>query len=319
MDELQKAIESITLHSGQFPAKFPKEELETISAHRDEAIPCLRGAIEKAINENDNIDSEYNLYFYALFLLAQFQDRESFPKILELASLPSDTLDFLIGDAVTEGLNDCLFNTYNGDLQLLKNAIFNAQADDFARSAMLDVMGQLYLDKSLEKQAWQDFLREIVYGESIGDYIYTAVAEIICKCHFTEMIPELRRLYQDGRVDEYAIGGYDDCVDMLFSYQREDEAFCQSPIGTVEAMKGWWMFEKNSNEADGEYENNRFSDITDRIFREIREFERKTSVKIGRNDPCPCGSGKKYKKCCLLKVKEAAGTKAVESERDSRV
>jgi hypothetical protein len=24
--------------------------------------------------------------------------------------------------------------------------------------------------------------------------------------------------------------------------------------------------------------------------------------KIGRNDPCPCGSGKKYKKCCLLKV-----------------
>jgi Predicted metal-binding protein related to the C-terminal domain of SecA len=24
--------------------------------------------------------------------------------------------------------------------------------------------------------------------------------------------------------------------------------------------------------------------------------------KIGRNDPCPCGSGKKYKKCCGLKA-----------------
>jgi preprotein translocase subunit SecA len=22
------------------------------------------------------------------------------------------------------------------------------------------------------------------------------------------------------------------------------------------------------------------------------------AVKVGRNDPCPCGSGKKYKKCC---------------------
>lgn len=22
---------------------------------------------------------------------------------------------------------------------------------------------------------------------------------------------------------------------------------------------------------------------------------------VGRNDPCPCGSGKKYKKCCELK------------------
>lgn len=26
----------------------------------------------------------------------------------------------------------------------------------------------------------------------------------------------------------------------------------------------------------------------------------RTKHKVGRNDPCPCGSGKKYKKCCLL-------------------
>jgi uncharacterized protein YecA (UPF0149 family) len=26
-----------------------------------------------------------------------------------------------------------------------------------------------------------------------------------------------------------------------------------------------------------------------------------TRKKVGRNDPSPCGSGKKYKKCCLLK------------------
>jgi preprotein translocase subunit SecA len=24
----------------------------------------------------------------------------------------------------------------------------------------------------------------------------------------------------------------------------------------------------------------------------------RSSSKVGRNDPCPCGSGKKYKKCC---------------------
>ncbi|HZZ17836.1 MAG TPA: YchJ family protein [Opitutaceae bacterium] len=27
-----------------------------------------------------------------------------------------------------------------------------------------------------------------------------------------------------------------------------------------------------------------------------------SSKKVGRNDPCPCGSGKKYKHCCLLKA-----------------
>ena len=25
--------------------------------------------------------------------------------------------------------------------------------------------------------------------------------------------------------------------------------------------------------------------------------QRRTGEKVGRNDPCPCGSGKKYKKC----------------------
>lgn len=30
-----------------------------------------------------------------------------------------------------------------------------------------------------------------------------------------------------------------------------------------------------------------------------------TMQKIGRNEPCPCGSGKKYKKCCMAKHEEA--------------
>ena len=34
------------------------------------------------------------------------------------------------------------------------------------------------------------------------------------------------------------------------------------------------------------------------IAREYRDANIAHSEKIGRNDPCPCGSGKKYKKCC---------------------
>jgi len=30
---------------------------------------------------------------------------------------------------------------------------------------------------------------------------------------------------------------------------------------------------------------------------------RSAANKIGPNDPCPCGSGKKYKKCCMQKDK----------------
>lgn len=36
-----------------------------------------------------------------------------------------------------------------------------------------------------------------------------------------------------------------------------------------------------------------------RLFKEQKESTTiRKEKKIGRNDPCPCGSGKKYKKCC---------------------
>lgn len=34
------------------------------------------------------------------------------------------------------------------------------------------------------------------------------------------------------------------------------------------------------------------------IRKQFNEDHRAVSTKVGRNDPCPCGSGKKYKKCC---------------------
>ena len=50
----------------------------------------------------------------------------------------------------------------------------------------------------------------------------------------------------------------------------------------------------------------RFDQKADRWFysdgKDIREPERRTEPKMGRNDPCSCGSGKKYKKCCALTV-----------------
>lgn len=31
----------------------------------------------------------------------------------------------------------------------------------------------------------------------------------------------------------------------------------------------------------------------------LKKQQRKPTIKVGPNDPCPCGSGRKYKKCCM--------------------
>jgi len=35
--------------------------------------------------------------------------------------------------------------------------------------------------------------------------------------------------------------------------------------------------------------------------RKIKKPQKREEPKVGRNEPCPCGSGKKYKKCCAIK------------------
>jgi tetratricopeptide (TPR) repeat protein len=54
----------------------------------------------------------------------------------------------------------------------------------------------------------------------------------------------------------------------------------------------------------------RFAHLYNELLRRLRRTDRASlhasflgaSKKVGRNDPCPCGSGKKYKKCCLGKL-----------------
>jgi hypothetical protein len=45
-------------------------------------------------------------------------------------------------------------------------------------------------------------------------------------------------------------------------------------------------------------------------------------MQVGRNDPCPCGSGKKYKRCCLLAepaVYPASNLRAFQDNVESRL
>ena len=73
MHEVEVAIEKITYEN----KKFPQEALEVIIQNKEKAIPYLRKAIAKAIEEKDELEDSYQLHFYALFLLGQFQDKES--------------------------------------------------------------------------------------------------------------------------------------------------------------------------------------------------------------------------------------------------
>lgn len=298
--ELQKALEEITY----LTPRLPEEAFRTISQNREEAAPYLLKAIEEAAEEPDQVPDNYELYFYAMFLLAQFGCKEAFPALLRFASLPPDTLDFLIGDTITEGLNDVLYSTYNGDRELLTGFIKNIQADEFARSAGLYVLVQLYLDQKEDKESLKAFLHELIYQcEEGGEgYLDTAVMGVILTCHFMEMMPDVRYLFENGRIDISVWGDYDSCLDAMFDYSRE-KPLCRRIEDTAALLRGWAMFEQP--EPDRKQQEKAMKELDKELIKARRERNMPVkNVKIGRNDPCPCGSGKKYKNCCLNKPAE---------------
>ncbi|MCI8645197.1 MAG: DUF1186 domain-containing protein [Firmicutes bacterium] len=311
MQSLQEAIERITYVTN----KFPEEEFRLIEENAEEAKPYLRAAVERAIAEQDELEDEYMLHFFALFFLGQFQDKAAFERIVKLASLPDYTVDFLLGSAITEGLKDILYNTYNGNLGLLKNSICNPEIDEYVRDAMLEVMGQLYLDGTLEKDDWQDFLKELVYLEDAED-IQTWTAGMICRCHLMELLPEVRYICKEGNLDPFVYGTYEDFVDEMFAYKEWDKSFCASPMSIWE-IRNWATFEDPEKREYTEKDRKDFEKELKAMMEESRQ-QYQANKKIGRNDPCPCGSGKKYKHCCLNRSKDEQDLDAIEKAIERR-
>ena len=300
MSEIQTAIEAITCKT----KKFPQKPMEIILANPDAAIPYLRNAIQKAIEEKEDLDQDYQLHFYALFLLAELEDREFFPEIMQLLSLPEDVLDYLIGDLVTNGLKDIVYHTYNGDIELLKTTITNSACDPYARSEMLEAMGQLYLDGKLQEREWKAFLRQTVYyshEDKEYSYLYGGLAEVICRCHFVDMLPEIRYMLDSDLLDTQILGEYDSCVDQMFRYSDREMDFCKPSLSIIDSLKGWAMFEDDVKPIDRIKQDEAFEKLVRETAKQFSSASPRR--KIGRNDPCPCGSGKKYKFCCLNKPK----------------
>ncbi len=68
---------------------------------------------------------------------------------------------------------------------------------------------------------------------------------------------------------------------------QEHQANADSLAGSAHAIHAFWLDQRRAQAAAGQ--------LPDPVAR--RESVRREGPKIGRNDPCPCGSGRKYKHC----------------------
>jgi len=73
-----------------------------------------------------------------------------------------------------------------------------------------------------------------------------------------------------------------------------------SPEAEEEVSSVWNASEYIKEEAGSDYAETReqMEDAVNRPQGDVHVEQIRSNKKVGRNEPCPCGSGRKYKKCC---------------------
>ena len=138
--------------------------------------------------------------------------------------------------------------------------------------------------------------KEIEYGKQLMDYLMKVIMlqsidtqwkeHLLAMDHLKEGIG-LRGYGQKDPVREYQKEGYDMFMDMIRRIKQDSvEKLCIVQIRREEEV------ERIEEKQRQDYIMSRGEDTP------AATTVKREAAKVGRNDPCPCGSGKKYKKCC---------------------
>ncbi|UHD17880.1 DUF1186 domain-containing protein [Thiocapsa bogorovii] len=229
------------------------------------------------------------LHMYAMYLLAQFRERAAYPMLVKLFSVPGEVCFDLTGNLVTEDLDRILAAVCGEDVDPIKGMIENRDVNEYVRSACLRVLVMLVARRELERASVVAYFRSLFNGklEPEADFLWTSLVSAWCDLYPEELLPDIERAFDAGLVDTSFVGR--ESVARLMSEGIEQALRSgdrKGPIeDTVSEMSWWACFREDDRKAAHEAPR-------------IAHGAGVRAVKVGRNEPCPCGSGKKFKKCC---------------------
>ena len=301
--DTQTLFTELELNTGEFPEDTLAEAVD----QRRSIVPLLLEELRRAAADPDallNKGESYIRHIYAMYLLAQFREAAAYPLLVDFVSTPGEIVMALTGDVVTEDLGRMLASLCHGDLGPIKRLIEHPEVNEWVRSAALDALVVLYHEGKLKRENIIDYLKELFLFkvERKRSFIWSAMVNTACDLYPEELVEEIRRAYVEEFVNPGDVGFEDvkRTLELRKEKRLEDmRRYRKGLIGNVIDEIGWWACFQDTNGED--FSNREPHEVEDDFWSTPVQTVVRPGPKIGRNDPCPCGSGKKYKKCCLGK------------------
>ena len=296
-----KEIVNIIQHLGKNEDSFiSDDELEMVRSHKEEAAAYFHAALEqmRSQDKDETLRNEQllNDSLFGLYFLAEWKDTEVFSTVGEILRLLGTEDDGWLGDALTENLPHIQYQLFDGDYRLLAKFLYDTRLSPFARLSYLETAIQKYLDERLPQEQLLSLVRhfEIVPEEALDQDLITFLCLHMMEAHVEEYLPDVRRWIDRGIIDPQLLGGFSDHLDVLYDYDRDP--IIRTEYSLKKEAGYWYKFQKPETHTVKEAMKG-FDEK--KALRMLWQMEGNPYKGIGRNDPCPCGSGKKFKKCCL--------------------
>lgn len=231
--------------------------------------------------------------YWGLKLAGLLQALELSPWIEKLCSLEIEQIDDALGEYfVTDEFPYLLADTLH-DWNVLKKIIENSDLDEYILRAYLEALTLFVAKNRVDRLEITDYFKSlfnrILDGELDDDYLCTPLIAACSDFWPGECLEEIRESFGLNLVDQSEI----ELADVLHAFSKGEEtclknlkerilanSYLEAPSDIVESL--------NPNP----------SDDLDKLSKKL-EKATQAIEQPKRNDPCTCGSGRKYKKCCL--------------------
>ena len=295
-------LDAILLDLDTAGRELPVEAIRKARRCRNAMIPKLIQVLQTASAAARSGDKpEGQAPFFALFLLTEFHATEALPAILEAVSLPGELPFDLFGDGITSLLARVLASLAGERLEVFDQLICDRGLNKYVRWEGAQVYRLLVRDGRLSRlEAVQYLQRHLQEAIQHDDFAIAGplVSELV-RLAPKEAYEDIAEAYRRNLVDTFQIrlAEVDKSVAEGEAGFLRWQSHCE-PTGiadTIAELETWAAFRKEPPPRTPTPASRPRLAPPSGSLPPPPELP---THRIGRNELCPCGSGKKFKKCC---------------------
>jgi hypothetical protein len=289
------------LHELTHAAGLPREALKAASAQRGEMGPLFMKEIEIYLALESAARANPTPLFFIFHLLGEWREKAAYRPLARLLKLPGREVDAIFGDGITTTSHRVMAAVFDGDPQPLYDIILDPSADEYLRASMCETLAMVTLRGELDRQQVGRFLRD-AFMEMLPQtesYAWVGWQSAITMLGMSDLKLLVKKAFDRGFIDKRVLGFDHFEQDLKRGIEcpgepwRPDDHEYTVFGDTIDELSGWYCFTEQYNE---DQERWRQQAEVEPILSQPYENPFKG---VGRNDACPCGSGKKFKRCCL--------------------